>query len=154
MNFADLVDRIRTERHLYHEVPGFDPSNGNEQARYFFLLEAPGSKAVQSGLISLDNPDPSARNLRDQLAHAGIEREDIALWNVVPWYIGNDAGTAIRAASGQDVREGLEYLRPLVSAMPNLSCIILVGGAARKRERGQVLLFALARWFTIRLTRE
>jgi uracil-DNA glycosylase len=132
MNFADLVNRIRTERGLTIEVPGFDTKNGNELAKYLFLLEAPGPRAVETGQISFDNPDPSARNLREQLAAAGIAREEIALWNIVPWYIGNKAGTSIRAANGSDVCAGTNYLAPLVSAMPNLCCIVLVGGAARK----------------------
>lgn len=132
MNFSKLVSRIRKECNLNREVPDFDPRNGNEAAKYLFLLEAPGPKAVQTGLISFDNPDPTAGNFREQLAVAGISRHEIAIWNVVPWYIGNEAGTAIRAAKGEDVRAGMEYLKPLVSAMPNLSCIILVGAAARQ----------------------
>jgi uracil-DNA glycosylase len=133
MNFTDLVNRIRKERNLtIKEVPGFDPKNGNERAGYLFLLEAPGRKAVQTGQISFDNPDPSARNFKEQLAAAGITREEIAIWNVVPWFIGNDAGTSIRAANHNDVRAGREYLIPLISAMPNLCCIVLVGGAARQ----------------------
>lgn len=65
MSFADLVNRVRIENNLTREVPGFDPKNGNEQAKYLFLLEAPGPKAIQSGLISFDNEDPSARNFRN-----------------------------------------------------------------------------------------
>lgn len=132
MNFADLVNRIRAEQNLTAEVPGFDPKNGNERAKYLFLLEAPGQKAVQTGQISFDNPDPTARNFRAQLAEAGIAREEIAVWNVVPWYIGNEAGTSIRAANGSDLRAGIAYLSPLVSAMLDLRCILLVGGAARQ----------------------
>lgn len=130
MTFSDLVSRIRADRKLTREVPEFDPKNGNEKARFLFLLEAPGPRAVESGFISFDNPDPSARNLQEQLAAAGIRREEIALWNVVPWYIGN--GAAIRAAQAGDVRSGAEYLVPLISAMPELRCIVLVGGAARR----------------------
>lgn len=132
MSFADLVNRIRIEKNLNREVPGFDPKNGNEQAKYLLLLEAPGPKAIQTGQISFDNPDPSARNLQKQLAAAGITREEIAIWNVVPWYIGNEAGTSIRGANGDDVHTGIEYLTLLISAMPNLRCIVLVGGAARR----------------------
>jgi uracil-DNA glycosylase len=83
MSFADLVNRIRIEKNLTtREVPGFDPKNGNEQAKYLFLLEAPGPKARQTGQISFDNPDPSAENFQKQLTAAGITREEIALWNV------------------------------------------------------------------------
>jgi uracil-DNA glycosylase len=132
MNFADLVNQIRTDRQLTREVPSFDPKNGNESAKLLFLLEAPGAQAVKSGLISFDNPDPSARNFRNQLEKAGIRREEIALWNIVPWYIGNKETTSIRAARGSDIEAGIKYLAPLVSAMPNLRCVILVGGAARR----------------------
>lgn len=132
MNFANLVDQIRTERNLTSKVPGFDPENGNECAKYLFLLEAPGPKAVESGKISLDNDDPSARNFRDQLRVACIGDEELALWNVVPWYIDKNAGKSIRAASANDVSEGIKYLPRLIAAMPNLLCIVLVGGAARK----------------------
>lgn len=132
MNFVDLVNKIRAERGLTSEVPGFDPKNGNEGAKYLFLLEAPGPKAKETGKISIRNPDPSARNLEAQLKAAGISDDEIALWNVVPWYLGDNAGTSIRAASASDVREGIEYLSPLVEAMPNLRCIVLVGGAARQ----------------------
>lgn len=132
MNFENLVGRIRKECNLTAEVPDFDPMNGNEQAKYLFLLEAPGPKAVQSGYISLDNPDPTARNFREQLKAAGITREEIAIWNIVPWYIGNETGKSIRAANRADVHAGIEYLSPLVSAMQKLQCIFLVGGAARQ----------------------
>lgn len=132
MNFADLVNRIRVERNLTDAVPGFDPKNGNERAKYLFLLEAPGPTAVKSGQVSFENPDPSARNLRDQLETSGITRDEIAIWNIVPWYIGNSTRTAIRAANGNDIRTGSQYLEPLLYAMPNLRCIFLVGGAARR----------------------
>lgn len=130
MNFAELVHQIRTERSLTTEVPGFDPNNGNEQAKYLFLLEAPGPQSLLTGKISLDNPDPSATNLREQLAAASMHRKDIAIWNVVPWYLGSS--TTIRQARGDDIRAGVKYLAPLLSAMPNLRCIFLVGGAARR----------------------
>lgn len=132
MSLSNLVHRIRAERNLKQEVPDFDPQNGNEKAKYLFLLEAPGRKAVQTGYISFENPDPTARNFRDQLAEAGIIRAEIALWNIVPWYIGNADGTAIRAATSADISDGIVYLKPLVSLMPKLKCVVLVGGAARQ----------------------
>jgi len=130
--FKGLVKQIRIERKLDREVPGFDPANGNEAARYLFLLEAPGPKALRTGFISLDNPDPTARTFRAQLNLAGIEATEIALWNVVPWYLGDDEGKRIRGASSADIRAGLDYLVPLIEAMPKLQCVVLVGGAARK----------------------
>ena len=40
MPFANLIDRIKAERGLTNQVPAFDPRNGNEDAKYLFLLEA------------------------------------------------------------------------------------------------------------------
>lgn len=127
----EVVERIRLEQGLTTEVPDFDPSNGNEAARFLFILEAPGRRAVQSGYISLDNPDLSARNFRTQLERAGVERKDIAIWNVVPWYLGNEDATRIRAARRSDIQPCLDYLTAVANALPRLQCIVLVGGAAR-----------------------
>jgi len=131
-DFSALVDRIRSERRLAREVPGFDPLNGNENARFLFVLEAPGPKAVATGVISFDNPDPTATNFRTQLQQADVARSDLALWNVVPWYLGNEEGTRIRGAKTSDVKLGLNYLTTVVAAMAKLQCVVLVGGAARQ----------------------
>ena len=127
-----LVDRIRAEQQLGREVPAFDPDNGNETAKYLFILEAPGPKAVETGIVSFENPDQTARNLRDQLEQAQINRKDIAVWNIVPWYVGNEERTQIRAVQRDEVTLGTHYLKQLLKLLPNLRCIVLVGGAARK----------------------
>lgn len=127
-----LIARIRSETGLGDEVPGLDPLNGNEHARYLFVLEAPGPKAVASGVISIDNPDQTARNFRNQLEAAGITRTEIALWNVVPWYLGNAGRTKIRGAKASDVKQGLAYLSAAVACIRGLECIVLVGSAARQ----------------------
>ncbi len=63
-SLTDLVERLRSEQRLHDEVPGFDPKNGNELARYLFVLEAPGPQAIKTGSISFDNPDRTAANFR------------------------------------------------------------------------------------------
>lgn len=131
MAFPELIKQIKEEQGLDHEVPGFDPKNGNEAARYLFLLEAPGPRALQTGYVSVDNPDPTAQNFQAQLREAGVEAKDIAVWNVVPWYLGDEDRKKIRRATAKDVRSGLKYLEALVAFMPRLECIVLVGAAAR-----------------------
>ena len=116
-----IVERIRSERQFSREVPGFDPQNGNETARFLFVLEAPGPKAVASGYISLDNADQTAKNFRTQFADAGVRPADIALWNVVPWYLGNAEFPKIRGAKSADVKQGLQYLTAVVAAIENLN---------------------------------
>ncbi|MFN7696171.1 MAG: uracil-DNA glycosylase [Burkholderiales bacterium] len=127
-----FVDRIRAEQQLGIEVPDFDPGNGNEVAKYLFVLEAPGPKAVETGFISFENPDQTARNFRQQLGLAQICRNDIVVWNIVPWYVGNDAMTQIRAVQRDEITLGTQYLLQLLKLLPNLRCIVLVGGAARR----------------------
>lgn len=132
MTFSALITQIKKEQGLDHEVPGFDPQNGNELARYLFLLEAPGPRAVQTGYVSLNNPDPTARNFRSQLSRASITSDEIAVWNVVPWYLGDEGRSKIRGAQSSDIRKGCPYLGELIDSMPMLDCIVLVGSAARK----------------------
>ena len=127
-----FVDRVRSERQLGREVPDFDPSNGNEAAQYMFVLEAPGPKAVETGFVSFDNPDQTAKNFRDQLEKAQINRSEIVVWNIVPWYVGNEEKTKIRGVHSNEISVGTEYLRQLLKLLPNLRCIVLVGGAARR----------------------
>jgi uracil-DNA glycosylase len=127
-----IVERIRSEQQLSREVPDFDPQNGNENARFLFVLEAPGPRAVASGFLSLDNDDQTAKNFLAQLTAADLRPADIALWNVVPWYLGNAEGTKIRGARSTDVKQGLQYLTAVAAKIKNLHCIVLVGGAARQ----------------------
>jgi uracil-DNA glycosylase len=127
-----LVERIRSEQGLSREVPDFDPLNGNENARFLFVFEAPGVKAVTTGVVSFDNPDQTAKNFKDQLRGAHIDRSEIAIWNVVPWYLGNNDKTRIRTARNRDIVKSLAYLDSLVAILKKLECIVLVGGSARK----------------------
>lgn len=128
----EFVEKIRLERGLSIEVPHFDPSNGNENARFLFLLEAPGPRAIKTGYISFDNPDETAKNLKRQLASANISRDEIAIWNLIPWYLGNSQQTKISPATSQDVKDSTKYLLELLGLLKNLECIVLVGAVARK----------------------
>ena len=91
MKFSEITDLIRRDLNLTNEVPEFDPKNGNEKAKFLFLLEAPGPKALKTGLISFDNPDPTAKNFCKQLEESKISKKDVAVWNVIPWYLGNES---------------------------------------------------------------
>jgi uracil-DNA glycosylase len=139
-----FVEAIRTERGLGSEIPFFDPRDGGTRAHALFLLEAPGPKAVCSGFISRDNPDPSARNFRALLASAAIPRERTVLWNIVPWYIGT--GVKIRVAESIDIEAGVAYLSRLVGLLIGLRAVVLVGRKAQ-RARDAVSHLTPARIF-------
>jgi len=111
-------------------VPSFDPLDGGSNARVLLLLETPGRKAVGSGFISRDNPDPTARNMLRFLEGAHIPREATVLWNVVPWYLGSPL--AIGAADPGDVEAGRTHLPALLNLLGDLEEIVLLGRKAQR----------------------
>jgi len=113
-----------------YRIPYFDPCDGGVNARVLFLLEAPGAKAVASGFISRNNPDPSARMMCTSLTEAGLLRTDTILWNDVPWYVGGDS--RIRAVIDSDLKSALPYFAELVGLLPRLKAVVLVGQKAQK----------------------
>jgi hypothetical protein len=67
-----LMNVVRDLRAQGLIVPNVDPNDGGVNARVLVLLETPGPKAVASGFVSRDNPDPTARNLGLVLDEAGL----------------------------------------------------------------------------------
>lgn len=123
-----FVNQIRRTENLNGEVPHFDPLDGGIEAKFLFVLEAPGPRAVASGFISRNNPDESAKNMFQLLNEAGVARGETLLWNIVPWYIGD--GTKIRVANTSDITRGVAYLGKLLALLERLQCIVLVGKKA------------------------
>jgi uracil-DNA glycosylase len=111
-------------------VPDFDPFDGGVNAECLFLLEAPGARAVGSGFISRDNPDETASNFFALNAEAGVPRSRTVTWNAVPWYIGDS--TRIRAATGRDLRDADRHLEELLSLLPQLKVVVLIGRKAQR----------------------
>lgn len=127
-----FVEQLRIEAGPGACIPYFDPWDGGVEAEMLFLLEAPGSKAVQTGFISRNNPDETAKNMYELCQEAGLDREKMVLWNAVPWYIGS--GTKIRAATSSDLEAGLKPLPRLLEQLPKVRTVVLVG---RKAERAE-----------------
>jgi uracil-DNA glycosylase len=130
---TEYVNRLRNQLGYGREIPYFDPLDGGINARLLFLLEAPGRKAVDSGFISRDNPDPSARNMAQVLDECRIPREETVLWNIVPWYVGDQ--TRIRPVNQKDVKVALSPLEDLRLLLPRVRVVILVG---RKAQRARL----------------
>lgn len=125
---ATYLTKIKAE-YPEKELPCFDPCDGGVRAKALFFLEAPGPKAVGSTFISRNNPDPTARNICDLLQEASISRGDTLLWNIVPWYVGD--GSRIRAVTSDDIRQSFPYIKELLSLLPNLEVIALLGKKAQ-----------------------
>jgi uracil-DNA glycosylase family 4 len=121
-----LVQRIRIN---HKDVASFDPCDGGVNARVLLILEAPGRKAVQSGFISRNNPDQTAKNFCELLEEAELSRKDTIIWNIVPWYVGD--GKNIRPVKPKDVKEAEPFLHELLALVPNLKAVGLVGRKAQ-----------------------
>jgi uracil-DNA glycosylase len=129
---TEFVRRLRVDIGSNASIPFFDPWDGGTNAEVLFLLEAPGSKARNSGFVSRNNPDETAKNFFELLIEVGIPRKSSILWNVVPWYIGT--GTKIRPANTSDISSGVKSLEKLLNLLPRLRGIVLVGRKAQKAE--------------------
>lgn len=129
---TEFVRRLRASIGSDASIPFFDPWDGGIYAEVLFLLEAPGPKARNSGFVSRNNPDETAKNFFELLTEAGIPRKRSILWNIVPWYIGT--ATKIRPANISDISSGIKPLEELLSLLPRLREIVLVGRKAQKAE--------------------
>jgi uracil-DNA glycosylase len=122
----ELRGRDRAER----RVPWFDPAGGGIHAPVVMLLEAPGPKTVDSMLVSADNDDPTAAAVHRFQREAGLRRDQVVAWNVVPWYIGD--GSRIRGAATADLREAAAHLNEFLSLVQQPAVVLLCGRNAQK----------------------
>ncbi len=131
---ADFVQAIPTEGRSPFPVPNFDPCDGGIGAKALFLLEAPGPQAAKTtGFVSRNNPDQTAKNLCLLMQEAGISRRDTLIWNIVPWYVGT--GTHIKPVTNSDLAEAQPCLKDLLTLLPHLKVIVLVGLKAQKATK-------------------
>lgn len=125
---TEFVERLRASK-PEAAVPYFDPTEAGIAARVLLLLEAPGRRSALeggSGFVSPDNDDQTAQNMWHLLRDAGIDRgRDVVTWNVVPWYIGG--GSKIRATRPSDLEEAREATRELLSLLPSVCVVVLLG---------------------------
>jgi len=126
----------RLEHEVGHYVPRFDPDSGGARARVLLLLESPSPRIVESGVVSLDNPTRTAENLSCLVHLSGLRRRDVLLWNAAPWLLGE----RVTAPSEADLLRAAPYTLELLSLLPALSVVVLVG---RRADRGWRILAPL-----------
>ena len=128
----ELADRVAdTEGLRRGEVPYVDPDTGGVNARMLVLLDNPSTKAEStsgSGLLSLDNDDRTARNCREAYARHGIDWGDVVHWNVVPFPV---AGVKNGGSTPTERARGARWTREVVSLLPNIEIVLLLGASAR-----------------------
>lgn len=135
----EYLQAIQAEMGPDYAMPYFDPCDGGVEAKVLFLLEAPGPKAVGSSFISRNNPDQTAKNMNELLQEAKIPRKSTLLWNIVPWYVGEQG--RIRPVNKQDMRQALPFLQKLLQLLPHIEAVVLVG---RKAQDGLLNVQKLA----------
>jgi N-acetylglucosamine-6-phosphate deacetylase len=112
-------------------IPWFDPADGGTDAQVLLLLEAPGARAVGSGFVSSNNPDPTARNMWELREASGLRRDQVLFWNIVPWYVGEEDRSRIRGVRRDEVQQGAEHLEQLLALLPDLRVVVTLGVPAR-----------------------
>ncbi|WP_262271832.1 uracil-DNA glycosylase [Microvirga yunnanensis] len=114
-------------------VPHVDPNDGGINARLLVLLESPVPQAVVSDFISRDSPDPSARNMGVALNQAGLARQDVLPWNVVPYCVSTEEKN--RNATAADIRSAVAETQAWINALPSLQVVIFCGHKAQQASR-------------------
>ena len=130
------VDELR-QRGL-GEVPYFDPLDARVNAKILFLFEKPGpmtssergSLRTGSGFISHDNYGATAEATFRFMEEAAIPSDLTVTWNVIPGWNGTIDVTR------DELSTGITCVDELVSILPNLKVIVLVGKMAEKAQSG------------------
>ena len=122
-----LISEWRERDHL--DVPNVDPNDDGVDARLLVLLELPGPRAVGTGFVSRDNPDPSARNIGRLLDDAGFTRGEVLLWNVVPYCVSTFDRN--RNASPSQIIDAIPKTHAFIERVRDLRVIIFGGRRAQ-----------------------
>ncbi len=130
---TDFVVKLRNTMGPDAYIPYFDPWDGGIDAEVLFLLEAPGPKTWESGFVSRNNPDETAKNFFELNNEVGLDRKRTVIWNIVPWYIGTE--NKIRPANSDDIALGMKSIVELLRLLSNLKAIVLVGRKAQSAEK-------------------
>ncbi|PFX01273.1 hypothetical protein CJ469_03385 [Nocardia farcinica] len=124
-----LVDELVQESGEW--MPYVAPVYGGTDARLLTLFRDPGPKTkadVGSGMLSLQNDDPSAERFLAFFDDAGIRVEDLVTWNAYPWYINRKPTTA-------EIDRGLDPLARLIALLPRLAVVMVHGVDAQTAWR-------------------
>lgn len=124
-----LVDRIAADRNV-RNLPYLDPTFGGTNARVLLVMKAPEADAnprrAGTRFLSMDNDDDGAENVFEACSRFGLDRSELAAWNVCPFPIrqGRPSDDELAAAA--------VYHRELLTLMPNLKVVVLLGQSARE----------------------
>ena len=86
MNINKIFDKAQTCKRCYGEIPIYvpypDPKNGKENTKIMFINERPGRIGTgESGYVSFDNDDPSAKHFKECFELLSLSRKNIFITN-------------------------------------------------------------------------
>ncbi|KXO91312.1 hypothetical protein AXK61_07090 [Tsukamurella pseudospumae] len=133
----ELVDQLREERGGAF-VPYVAPTYGGVNARLLALLQDPGPKTNAdnhngSGMLCIENADPTAERYKALLAGTGIDVCDIQAWNSFPWQPTTTVrrGHRTLTPTNEDVLHATDALARVVELLPRLRVVLLHGVQAK-----------------------
>jgi hypothetical protein len=112
-------------------MPHIAPMYGGVHARVLAILRDPGpatQSQTGSGMLCVENDDPSAERYGALLAEAGLPVSELVPWNAYPWYIN-------RKPTVEELDAGADALRRLIVVLPRLRVVLLHGGDAQSGWR-------------------
>ena len=84
-----------------------------------------------SGIISIDNDDPTAQNCWALRAEAGLPYRASVHWNVLPWHL--RTANRIAAPGRTEIQRAAPFLHEVVTLLPALEVVVPMG---RKAQAG------------------
>jgi len=121
--------RLDLERRCGNSVPKFDPKSGSSSAIVLALFQDPGDSGAEvSGLVSIDNDDPTANRTKKMVEDYGIEREVVLFWN---FYASYNLELSRKKPKIEDKKYWAQHLELLVDECKRLKLIICHGKLAR-----------------------
>jgi hypothetical protein len=90
------------------------------------VLTTPSTAAgAYTGFLCIENPNPTAANIKQLVQDAGIRPEDMLPWNAYPWF------TEHERVSAAELELGIEPWLHLMALLPALRVIMLLGVSAQ-----------------------
>ncbi|WP_459546012.1 uracil-DNA glycosylase [Nocardia sp. X0981] len=124
-----LVDELREESGSW--MPYVAPVYGGTAARVLAIFRDPGPKTQHdkgSGMLSLENDDPSAERHLEVVEGSGLAATDLISWNAYPWYIN-------RKPTSAEIEQGLDSLQRLIALLSDLVVVVAHGRDAQTAWR-------------------
>ncbi|HKJ11158.1 MAG TPA: hypothetical protein VJ976_02085 [Ornithinimicrobium sp.] len=126
----------RIENDIGAQVPLPDPAGGGRRASVLLLLEEHvPCRTAGTGILSLHANDPTAGHTLAACSDAELAVEELFFWAVIPWWTQDPALSASGRVASRARQAGHagRWLGPLLSALPELNTVVLLGRSTSTR---------------------